>query len=282
MYRVWLHRYAVVVAVCTLLLLVAGGLVASNEAGLSVDSWPLVRLGASPATPGATYELVHRAVASVVGLLTLGLAIWLWRVERRRWMRWLGVTAAIAVVGQGILGGVGIRWALPQSVSVMHAILAGLFFAITVAIAVFTSRSWLEVPRPETRLFPLAVVVSAVLLVQLALGAAVRHDALGVGPHILSGSVAGALGLWAVWRVLVRYGAHTELRRSALALLTLGVCQAMLGMGAYLSRVALMQSPQPPPGVALMFTVSHVAAGAAALAAAVVLAIYASPRAEAA
>jgi len=41
MNNVWLHRFAVVVSICTLFLVVAGGLVTSNDAGLSVPDWPL-------------------------------------------------------------------------------------------------------------------------------------------------------------------------------------------------------------------------------------------------
>ncbi|PYU32266.1 MAG: cytochrome oxidase biogenesis protein CtaA, partial [Acidobacteria bacterium] len=36
-----LHRFALFTAGCTLLLLVAGALVTSNDAGLSVPDWPL-------------------------------------------------------------------------------------------------------------------------------------------------------------------------------------------------------------------------------------------------
>ena len=91
MYHPWLHRYAVLLACATLLLLVAGGLVTSNDAGLALGSWPLVELDAESTSPGALYEIGHRVAASVVGLLTIGLAIFLWRADRRAWMRWLGV-----------------------------------------------------------------------------------------------------------------------------------------------------------------------------------------------
>lgn len=284
MYHAPLHRYALLLSFATLLLLIAGGLVTSNDAGLALGSWPLVEPGATPASPGVFYEAGHRVAASAVGLLTVGLAVFLWRVDRRVWMRWLGVAAVAAVMAQGMLGGFAVRWMLPQAASVLHAVTAGLFFATTVAVAVLTSRSWMEgTPRPVESgrglpLFALAAIAAAALLVQTALGAAVRHNAIGMVPHIASGTIAGVLGLWAVWRVLLRHGAHTQLRRSALALLSLGMSQAVLGMGAWLSRAALAQSPQPPPGLALAFTVSHVAAGSAALSAAVVLAIYARKR----
>src|SRR5215467_4033201 len=89
-----LHRFAVLLAICTLLLVVAGGLVTSNEAGLSVPDWPLTYGRVMPLMEGGVfYEHGHRMVASTVGFLTIVLAIWLWRREPRAWMRRLGLIA---------------------------------------------------------------------------------------------------------------------------------------------------------------------------------------------
>ena len=88
MHNVWLHRYTVLVAVCTLFLVVAGGLVTSNDAGLSVPDWPLSYGKLMPKMEGGIFfEHGHRMVATTVGILTIGLAIWLWHSEKRRWMR---------------------------------------------------------------------------------------------------------------------------------------------------------------------------------------------------
>ena len=35
----------------------------------------------------------HRVIATCIGLLTIGLATWLWKAEKRVWMRWLGLAA---------------------------------------------------------------------------------------------------------------------------------------------------------------------------------------------
>lgn len=284
MYRAFLHRYAVVVACSTLLLLVAGGLVTSNHTGLAVASWPQFEM--ESVSPGARYEVAHRVAAAVVGLLTLGLAAALLALERRAWLRRLGLAAVAAVVGQALLGGLGVRWLLPQAVSVAHAVLASLFFALTVAIAVFTSKGWIEHPRTvasEGRipLRALSLVAAAAVLAQIGMGAAMRHNALGLAPHIAAGAAAAVLGLWAVWLVLSRHVGHAGLRRSALALLSLGASQAVLGMGTYLGGAVLAEAPQAPPRLVLAFSVSHVAAGAGTLAAAVALAIYARRRVSA-
>lgn len=129
MENVGLHRYTIVLAVCTLFLVVAGASVTSNDAGLSVPDWPLSygRL-MPPMTGGIFYEHGHRMIAAFVGTLSVILAIWLWRVEQRAWVRWLGVAAVGAVVAQGILGGITVLFFLPPAVSSAHATLAQLFF----------------------------------------------------------------------------------------------------------------------------------------------------------
>src|SRR5690349_24163706 len=75
MKNVWLHRYAVLWFFCTLFLVVAGGLVTSNDAGLSVPDWPLSYGRLMPPMEGNIfYEHGHRMVATTVGLLTIGMA----------------------------------------------------------------------------------------------------------------------------------------------------------------------------------------------------------------
>jgi cytochrome c oxidase assembly protein subunit 15 len=274
----WLHRYAVLLACFTLLLLVAGGLVTSNDAGLSVPDWPLSYGKLMPPMEGGIfYEHGHRMVATLVGLLTIGMAIWLWQVEPRRWMRRLGWTALVAVVAQGILGGMTVKFLLPKPVSIGHACLAELFFCATVAIALFTSPSWRLGPGEvddsgAPRLHWLAIAASACVLAQVALGASARHKALGVLPHVAGAFLATGMVLWICLRVLVPHSEHAALRRPALALLWLVFTQIFLGIAAYMSRLATADAPQPMP-VMIGFTVAHLAVGALTLAASVVLAI---------
>jgi len=84
----------------------------------------------------------NRLIATTVGFLTIVLAAWLWRVDKRPWMRWLGLAALGGVVAQGILGGLTVRMVQPPPVSAAHATLAQLFFSTVVAIAVFTGDWW--------------------------------------------------------------------------------------------------------------------------------------------
>src|SRR5436190_22562653 len=106
-----LHRWSILLAFCTLLLVVAGGLVTSRDAGLSVTDWPLSYGKLMPPMEGGIlYEHSHRMVATLVGLLTVILAIWMRRAESRRWKRYWGLIAVVAVIVQGVLGGLTVLY----------------------------------------------------------------------------------------------------------------------------------------------------------------------------
>lgn len=142
-----LHWYAVLTAFFTFLLLGAGGLVTSHEAGMSVPNWPnsfdynMFLFPPSKWIGGIFYEHTHRLIASGVGLMTTILAVWLWLKDSRRWMHWIGTAAFLLVVAQGVLGGLRVVLADAQ-LGIFHAILGQLFFVLTAAIALFTSRWW--------------------------------------------------------------------------------------------------------------------------------------------
>jgi len=147
-----LHGFAVLTACFTFLLLGAGGLVTSHEAGMSVPDWPnsygynMFLFPPSRWIGGIFYEHTHRLIASGVGLMTTILAVWLWLKDRRKWMHWVGTTAFLLVVAQGVLGGLRVVLADAQ-LGIFHAIAGQLFFVLTSAIALFTSRWWLELER---------------------------------------------------------------------------------------------------------------------------------------
>ena len=273
-YKTGLHRFAVATAACTLLLLVAGGLVTSNDAGLSVPDWPLSYGSVMPPMVGGVfYEHGHRLIASAVGFLTIILAVWLWRADERPWMRRLGWTALLMVIVQGVLGGLTVKFLLPKPVSISHASLAQLFFCTTVAIALFTSRWWSQdVPAaariPDSsapRLRTISVLLFAATFAQLVLGASFRHKALTVIPHVAWAFVVTFLASWMVIAIRWNFEGTRALRRLASILGGLLVVQLMLGGGAYWSRLVAAEYPQPIP-VMVFFTVAHVAFGAMTLA----------------
>src|SRR5205823_9319307 len=110
--------------------------------------WSMFTFPPSKWVGGILYEHSHRLIASVVGFLTIVLAVWLWRRDPRRWMKRLGAAALAAVVAQGALGGITVLLFLPAAVSIAHAALAEIFFCLTVAIALFTSPGWIYSADP--------------------------------------------------------------------------------------------------------------------------------------
>ena len=183
-----LHRFSKVVVAATILLLLAGSLVTSTGSGLSVPDWPttygwnMFTFPPSKWVGGIFYEHGHRLIASTVGFLTIILAAWLWIAEPRRWMRWLGVAALGSVILQGVLGGLTVLFFLPTAISSAHAGLAEIFFCMTVAIALFTSRSWLETPASvnDSTLRRVATWTTAVIYTQIIVGAVMRHSDAGL------------------------------------------------------------------------------------------------------
>ena len=276
------HRFAKLLACATFLLIVAGALVTSNDAGLSVPDWPtsfgsLYRL--PPMVGGVQYEHSHRMIAEFIGLLIIVMAVWTQRVEPRKWMRVLGWTALAAVIGQGVLGGITVLKLLPWSVSTAHATLGQTIFCITVAMALFTSRAWLQESPPvaEHDVWPstptLATLLVVCVWVQLILGAAFRHFGIKLLPHLIGACVVTAVLCWTVVRVLTRYGSFDHLRKPAQLLLALLMIQLGLGFCAFLARMVWSVGEPQPTALMVVSTVSHVAGGALVLAAAVVLAI---------
>jgi cytochrome c oxidase assembly protein subunit 15 len=189
------HKFSAMTMGATLLLLIAGGLVTSTDAGLSVPDWPL-SYGTlfPPMVGGIRFEHTHRLIAAVVALMILALTVWLWRVEPRRWVRWLGTGAAVAVLVQAVLGGVTVLWGLPPLVSVAHACLAQLVFCAIACVMLATSPKWralqaASVPRGKP-LRALAWVAAAVVVGQLILGAFLRHGGgWAVVPHMIGALV---------------------------------------------------------------------------------------------
>jgi cytochrome c oxidase assembly protein subunit 15 len=283
-------------AACTFLLIVAGALVTSNDAGLSVPDWP-TSFHHWPVTPsyfevpmvgGVKFEHGHRILAQFIGVLTIGLAIWIWRADRRRWMRRLGWFALGLVIAQGVLGGLTVLFFLPRAVSTAHATLSQTFFAVLIAMAVFTGRRFVEPEQePRTEFIPrrptlhtLTALSIAVVYVQLVLGAAFRH-AHGprtlheLVPHLVGAAVVTLVLLWTITRVLSDYSTVDQLRAPAVSLLALLMVQLALGFATYLTVVEWgRDAPQPLLNMVLT-SVAHVAVGALVLAHTVILAIQA-------
>ena len=197
-----LHRFAKFLVACTVLLILAGSLVTSHDAGLSVPDWPtsygwnMFTFPPSMWVANILYEHGHRLIASTVGFLTIIMAVWLWVADPRRWLRWFGVAALGSVIAQGLLGGLTVLFFLPATVSIAHAGLAEIFFCMAVAIAIFTSPGWIagyEInvgadprvgPVPGGRTGPplryLATAATVLIYAQILVGATMRHTGAGL------------------------------------------------------------------------------------------------------
>ncbi|HEX3185435.1 MAG TPA: COX15/CtaA family protein [Pyrinomonadaceae bacterium] len=279
-----LNRFAILVACATFFLIIAGALVTSNDAGLATSDWPLSNGQFFPRMVGNLFwEHGHRMIATTVGVLTIALAIYIRVKEKRMWIWRLGLFALMAVVAQGILGGLTVKMMLPLPVSTAHATLAQLFFCTTVSLAVFTSRSWTEarVLPEEKGTLPLRYLCTAALVtifLQLVLGATLRHSAKWdqqLPIELVLAHIGGALAVTIAlgitsFNVLRRHKGETFLTRPATIALLLLVVQLFLGVTAYLTRLGSPNDPQPlHPMIGV--TVAHVACGALVFATTIIL-----------
>jgi cytochrome c oxidase assembly protein subunit 15 len=266
----WLHRYAAFVAFCTFLLIIAGALVTGNDAGLSVPDWPTSfgTFRMPRMVGGIKFEHGHRMIAGTVGILTIILAIWVWRQDHRRWVRWVGFAAVMAVLAQAVLGGITVLWYLPVPISTAHATLAQIFFCLAASLAFFTGADWRwdETKREDTStpsLQHLTMITTGVILCQLILGAVYRHskDGTTIAPHVVGALVVTLLVGWVVSTVLMRFAQEPGLLHPALLLGGLLVAQLFLGVGSYMMKMGARSAPQPLQPV-VDVTTTHVAVGA--------------------
>src|SRR3954470_1120740 len=205
----WLHRYAALVAASTVILIAAGGMVTSTGSGLSVPDWPntygrfMFLFPFDKWVGGIFYEHSHRLIASTVGFLTVILAVWIWRVEPRAWVRRLGLAALGAVILQGVLGGMTVLLGLPPAVSIGHAGLAQLFFCITVTLALVTSPSWKTTSSAldDSLLRRIALTTTVLVYCQILIGATMRH--IGAGMAIPTFPLAFGHVLPPIWTTAI-------------------------------------------------------------------------------
>jgi heme a synthase len=198
----WLHRFAWFISIATLFLICSGGMVTSKGVGLAVPDWPttfgynMFLFPVSKWVGGIFFEHTHRLIASTVGFLTIILAAWIWRADRRRWMRNLGFAALGAVILQGVLGGLRVTM-LKDEIGIFHALLAQAFFGMLIVITLATSRLWVGTARcavresdtgsttigrtpqrgvPTRTLAGVVIATTILIYVQLGLGATMRHQ----------------------------------------------------------------------------------------------------------
>ncbi len=268
-FSTWPHRLAVTLAGATFALLFIGGLVTSLGAGLAVPDWPttfgynMFLYPWSKMIGGVFYEHSHRLIASCVGLLTIALTVTLWIKEDRRWLRWLGITALAMVIVQGVLGGLRVVL-LQHTLAIIHACFAQVFFALTVSLALFTSREWCNENSTSIddggRLRRLALSTTVLVYIQIVFGALLRHTGERLDGHLLFAALVAIHVVLLLLRITRHHGEEPTLVRPAYWLGGLLLVQLSLGTAAYLGKFTPLL---PLRGGALVLTATtHLIIGA--------------------
>lgn len=190
--RLWLHRFAMFLVGYIVLLIFIGGQVKSTGSGLAVPDWPntyghfMFSFPWESMVGGIFWEHLHRMVASFAGVFTFALTIWAILVEPRAWVRRIAIAASVAVLVQGLLGGLTVLLYLPVWTSSLHGTLAQSYLCLAVAMAIVTSPRWIDQPRAITdrgsglSIRTLVLATTATIFVQLVIGALMRHSEAGL------------------------------------------------------------------------------------------------------
>lgn len=279
----WTPLFGKVAAAATFLLVIAGGLVTSHEAGLAVVDWPnsfgysMFLYPLSRMTGGIYYEHAHRLFGSLVGLTTLVLAVHVWRAKASIWVRRLALVALALVIIQGLLGGLRVTGHLTMStnasemapsiaLAVAHGVLGQVFLGLMVVLAVLTSRLWGNRDQVGDSLHrfggtTLYYWLAGTLLVQLILGALQRHIGWGLVIHITMASIVTMLAIVGGARAWWLSHGTWPLQRLGQTLLVVVSLQVALGIAAY-----AVTGGQPivgsPSTIEITMATAHQAGGA--------------------
>lgn len=209
-YKPGLAWFAAIGSAWVFVLVMLGAFTTSIGAGMAFPDWPLSNGSVNPRgwleNVAMFAEHSHRLTGTLMGLITISLAVWLQVREERRWLRRLGWMALAIVILQGVLGGTrvlldsvhvpGFQMTLGQMLRIPHGILAQVFVCVLFAIAAGLSRLWIEQNggmkgpgSPALRGLGVACVV--LVFVQLTIAATMRHNGAGLAIPTFPGSNPG-------------------------------------------------------------------------------------------
>jgi cytochrome c oxidase assembly protein subunit 15 len=246
----WLHRWAVLTACATFILLLLGAVVTTFRVGMADPIWPtypwhLLLVSWDEPRPGFLIEHSHRLAGYVVGCCVIVLAVGLWRSNRPRGIRWLGVAALLGVIIQGLLGGfrVKLNRILGNDLALIHGCFAQIVFGLLVSLAVLTGRGWsLELSQPGSariRLRRLSVMTAILVYIQIVFGAIFRHtfSSWGQRGHLLIAFAVVAATAWLVKETVDYSIRDKRLTISVFCLGALVAIQLFLGVEAWMVRM---------------------------------------------
>jgi len=300
------HRIAVVLACVTFPLIWVGGLVTTYDAGMAVPDWPSTYGYNLFLYPWQTWvsgpwdlfiEHGHRLLGALAGLITIVLVVAVWRRDSRRWMRYLVLAAFGLVIFQGVIGGMRVLFD-ERELAKLHGCTGPLFFTLTVAIAVLTSRKWYQPTRiinhaatGTVRRF--SILTALLAYIQLVLGANLRHISVDASAnsfravvffHLLMAAVVTVHVFLLTMFVLIVDARHYSLVVPALGLSLLIGLQLLLGSATWIVNYS-WPSGIPEPEMLNGFTIeskgwlqsnivtAHVAVGSLIVATSIVIAL---------
>lgn len=253
----WPQGLARLLTCATFLLINVGGTVTTYDAGMAVPDWPTTQgdwFYPLPKWAAADWDVFlehgHRMLGAAVGIAVIALTVALWRLDRRKWMRWLGLAALGAVILQGVIGGfrvLGDELLLAK----VHGCTAPLFFALCVSLVVLTSRRWQQDDGPKEHraargLHRLALALTVALYLEIVLGAQLRHvppdgppgwSVLWVWLKLITAGLIAVGVVWLMIHVLRRVSTEAMLVRRAKLLAALLFLQLLLGAGTWVANI---------------------------------------------
>jgi heme A synthase len=255
----WVHALAVFTALAALPLLFLGAEVTTKQVGMVDPVWPtqplylFVEGTAWERGVGFLIEHGHRLAGWTVGACAILLTVGVWKTEPRRWVRWLALAVLVGVSCQGILGGLRVRLNayFGTDLALIHGCFGQLVFSLLVSLAMCTSRRWNEnstdVLSDSASLRRWSLLVTGLLILQLVLGAFVRHRGLAIAQrgHLLVAFAAIAAVTWLVKVIWDNYRSERSLVGAARVLAVVVLIQIALGIEAWMVKFGSMQVMEP-------------------------------------
>jgi heme A synthase len=268
----WMHRFASLVAVMAFLLMLTGALVSGASGTPVIFQWTrfFSRPGSIPGPP-VKYAAPYQGVAAAVIILTLILALWLWRSDSHRYIKSLaGITVGVLLV-VAVVASVAAHFLLSAAGPFLYAFGIQVFFSLAVCLALFTRTDWrwdhpktADLAAPSLR--QVLVFMTGALFLLSLLGEGFRRKELGIAPHLVLGIVVTLCAVWVLEMAISKFQHLRPFKMAAILLAELVGLQLFLGIISYSFALEARAASGPHPGL-LVMNVTHAAVGALVLAA---------------